>query len=288
MDNIFSMISDNAFLHVLIIILIASLLHLVSDSVVGYVIKISTRRHKDQTKTDAKKREATLVSIFSTVIKLLIWIVAVMAVLDAINLNISSIAAGAGVVGIIVGLGAQTTIRDYLAGVFIILENQYRVGDVVTLSGGSTGMTGTSGTVEEITLRITKLRGLDGTLNVVRNGEASIITNRTFKYANIVIDVGVDYDSDIDKVEKIMNQVGQDMMKDEGFAHDIFEPISFLYIDDFLSSSIIVRAVGKVKPAMQWEVAGEYRRRLLTEFNKSSIEIAHSQVIVHKDKNKQA
>lgn len=284
MDFDFNAFFNNIFFQLAMILFIATVLHYLSDMIVSGTMRLFVRRKKDQTKIDAKKQEDTLVSIFSTVVKLLIWLVAIMAVLDALDFNIASIAAGAGVIGIIVGLGAQTTIRDYLAGVFIVLENQYRVGDVITLSGGSTGMTGTSGTVEEITLRITKLRGLDGTLNVVRNGEASIITNRTFKYANIVIDVGVDYDSDINSVEKIMNKVGQDMMNDSDMAHDIFEPISFLYIDDFLSSSIVVRAMGKVKPAMQWEVAGEYRRRLLEAFNKDGIEIAHSQVIVHKDK----
>lgn len=283
MEINFSTITNNILVHIAIIILIAFLLHFFSDTIVSYLIKVLTRRQKDQTKTDAKKREATLTSIFSTVAKLFIWTVAIVAVLDAINLNISSIAAGAGVVGIIVGLGAQTTIRDYLAGVFIILENQYRVGDVITLSGGSTGMTGTSGTVEDITLRITKLRGLDGTLNVVRNGEASIITNRTFKFANIVIDIGIDYKSDIDVVEKIMNKVGQDMMKNEKFLHNIFEPISFLYIDDLSESSIIVRAMGKVKPAEQWEVAGEYRRLLLAAFNEAGIRIALPQVVIHKE-----
>lgn len=283
MEINFSSISNNILVHIAIIILVAFLLHFFSDTIVSYFIKVLTRRQKDQTKTDAKKREATLTSIFSTVAKLFIWTVAIVAILDAINLNISSIAAGAGVVGIIVGLGAQTTIRDYLAGVFIILENQYRVGDVITLSGGSTGMTGTSGTVEDITLRITKLRGLDGTLNVVRNGEASIITNRTFKFANIVIDIGIDYKSDIDVVEKLMNKVGQDMMKNEKFLHNIFEPISFLYIDDLSDSSIIVRAMGKVKPAEQWEVAGEYRRLLLKAFNEANVKIALPQVVVHKE-----
>ncbi|PKL31567.1 hypothetical protein CVV43_01705 [Candidatus Saccharibacteria bacterium HGW-Saccharibacteria-1] len=283
MEINFSSISNNILVHIAIIILVAFLLHFFSDTIVSYFIKVLTRRQKDQTKTDAKKREATLTSIFSTVAKLFIWTVAIVAILDAINLNISSIAAGAGVVGIIVGLGAQTTIRDYLAGVFIILENQYRVGDVITLSGGSTGMTGTSGTVEDITLRITKLRGLDGTLNVVRNGEASIITNRTFKFANIVIDIGIDYKSDIDVVENIMNKVGQDMMKNEKFLHNIFEPISFLYIDDLSDSSIIVRAMGKVKPAEQWEVAGEYRRLLLKAFNEANVKIALPQVVVHKE-----
>lgn len=284
MEIDFIVLFSNVFIKIIIVILVAGLLHVFSDSIVGSVIKIFTRNKKDQTKIDTKKREATLVSVFSTVVKIMIWSVVVMVILDMLNINIASIAAGAGIIGIIVGLGAQTTIRDYLAGVFIILENQYRVGDVITLSGGNAGTIGTSGTVEEITLRITKLRGLDGTLNVVRNGEASIITNRTFKFSNIVIDIGVDYSSDIELVEKIMNQVGQDMMEVEKLSHDIFEPISFLYIDDFMDSSIVVRAMGKVKPAEQWKVAGEYRKRLLKAFNASNIKIALPQVVVHNEK----
>jgi len=280
----YKLLFDNVIFQISIILLISAGLHYLSDFIVGYIIKLFVRRRKDQTKTDAKKREATLVSIFSTIAKLLIWMVAVMAIFDKLSLDITSIAASAGIIGIIVGLGAQTTIRDYLAGVFILLENQYRVGDVITLSGGNTGMVGTSGEVVEITLRITKLRGLDGTLNVVRNGEASIITNRTFKYANIVIDVGVSYDSDIDEVEKVMNEIGQSMTNNSDLAGDIFESISFLHIDSFSPSSVIVRAMGKVKPAKQWDVAGEYRRRLLKAFAKSSIEISLPQIVLHQKK----
>lgn len=284
MELNFNTFSNNIFFQIAIILFVAMLLHYLSDIIVAYIMRLFISRQKKLNKIDAKKREDTLVSIFSTVVKLLVWLVAFMAILSAFNFNIASIATGAGIIGIVVGLGAQTTIRDYLAGVFIILENQYRVGDVITLSGGTTGMIGTSGEVEEITLRITKLRGLDGTLNVVRNGEASIITNRTFKYANIVIDVGVDYGSDIDVVEKIMDEIGKGMLKEEKLAGDIFEPILFLHIDDFSSSSIIVRAMGKVKPAKQWDIAGEYRRRLLKAFNKEGVEIALPQVVIHEKK----
>lgn len=284
MEIFFDTLFNNIFFQVGLILLIALILHYFSNLIVGNVMKLFVRREKSQTKIDAKKREDTLTSIFSTIVRLLIWAIAAMAILDSLNFNITSIAAGAGVVGIVVGLGAQTTIRDYLAGVFILLENQYRVGDVVTLSGGATGMIGTSGEVEEITLRITKLRGLDGTLNVVRNGEASIVTNRTFKYANIVIDVGVSYDSDIDMVEKVMNHVGRSIMKDEALAEDIFEPITFLRVDNFSPSSVDVRAMGKVKPAKQWAVAGEYRRRLLKSFAKHNIEISFPQLVVRQKK----
>ncbi|MDK2899026.1 MAG: moderate conductance mechanosensitive channel [Patescibacteria group bacterium] len=274
---------NNSFVRIIIIVLIAILLHYLSSKIIGYLIRFFVQREKSQTLADAKKREDTLIGLGSTLTKIIIWAIAIFAILDVFKFNIASVMAGAGVVGIVVGLGAQTTIRDYLAGIFILLENQYRVGDVITLSGGSVGV-GTSGVVEEITLRITKIRDLDGALNVVRNGEANVITNLTFEYSSVVIDVGVDYASDIDNVEKIMNKVGKDMLKDQELAPSIKEPISFLRVSDFTDNSVVVKVIGKVKPAKQWEIAGEYRRRLLKAFNEAGIEIAFPQVVVHQKK----
>lgn len=186
--------------------------------------------------------------------------------------------------GIIIGLGAQATIRDYLAGISILAENQYRVGDIITLSGGTTG-DGASGVVEEITLRITKLRDLDGTLNIVRNSDASVITNRTYKYSSVVIDVGVAYDSDIDAVERVMNAVGDELLNDPIFGVDIVEQIKFLRVNEFGESAILVKAVGKVQPARQWEIGGEYRRRLLKAFTAEDIVIAFPQLDLHQIKS---
>jgi len=283
MGTAFSLFFDNIFIRIAIILLVAFLFHYFSGMVIGYLTKFFIQREKSQTIADAKKREDTLVGLINTVAKIIIWLVAALAILDVFEFNVASVVAGAGVVGIIFGLGAQTTIRDYLAGVFILLENQYRVGDIITLSGGSIGL-GTSGVVEEITLRITKLRDLDGALNVVRNGEATVITNLTFEYSSVVIDVGIDYKSDIDNVEKVMNKVGKDMFKDQDFASNIKEPISFLRVNGFTDSAVVVKVIGKVKPSKQWEIAGEYRRRLLKAFNEAGIEMAFPQVIVHQKK----
>jgi small-conductance mechanosensitive channel len=212
-------------------------------------------------------------------------VVAGATILRVLEFDLASIATGAGFLGIVVGLGAQATIRDYLAGMFILLENQYRVGDIVTLSGGTTGVgtsgAGTSGVVEEITLRITKLRDLDGTLNIIRNGEASVVTNRTFDYSSVVLDVGVAYDTDIDTAERVMNQVGEEMLEDKILHEEINEPIKFLRVDRFADSAVILKAVGQVKPASQWTVAGEYRRRLLKAFAKEKIEITLPQLVIH-------
>jgi len=271
---------NNPILLIILILAVTVGLHHVSGVIVAEVVQRIMRPHGLETKADNNKRKDTLRNVFSATARLMIWLIAVGAILGVLRFNLASIATGAGFVGIIIGIGAQATIRDYLAGISILIENQYRVGDIVTLSGGTIGM-GTSGLVEEITLRITKLRDLDGTLNIIRNGEASVITNRTYKYSSVVLDVGVAYDSDIDVVEKVMNAVGKAMQKDDLLGSKINEPIAFFRVDQFAASSIIVKAVGKVTPAAQWEIAGEYRRRLLKAFAKEGIEIALPQVIVH-------
>jgi small-conductance mechanosensitive channel len=275
-ENVF----ENPFLQSIIVIIIAAVAHRLSSVGVANLVYKILKRHESENQTDRKKRANTLSGIFKAGSALIIWMVAVGFILASFDVNLAQVAAGAGFLGIILGIGAQTTIRDYLAGVFILSENQYRVGDIVTLNGGGVSQP-TSGVIDDITLRITKLRDLDGNLHIVRNGEASIITNRTYKYSSIVIDIGVTYDSDIDEIEKVANRVGKSMIKDQELAKVIKEPIHFLRITDFADSAIIVRMIGKVSPAKQWDVAGEYRRQLLTAFRENNIEIAFPQVVVH-------
>jgi small-conductance mechanosensitive channel len=270
---------------IVIIVAVAFFLHHFTGIIVKNFVHRLLLRHDFETQTDRMKQEDTLRSVFKTGLGLVIWLVAFGWILSVMQVNLVQIAAGAGFLGIIIGLGAQATIRDYLAGVFILTENQYRVGDIVTLAGGGVGQE-TSGVIEDISLRITKLRDLDGTLHIIRNGEASIVTNRTYKYSSVVIDVGVAYDSDIDLVEKTMNEVGKGMLKDEELARVIKEPIQFFRVDGFGENAVIIKTLGKVTPAKQWDIAGEYRRRLLAAFNKKGIEIAYPQVVVRKPKEK--
>jgi len=272
-------------MQIIIVLIVAFVLHHFSGFVMRNFVHRLLIRHDFETEIDRIKQEDTLRSIFRTLVSLLVWLTAVGWILSILNVNIAKIAAGAGFLGIIIGLGAQATIRDYLAGFFVLTENQYRIGDIVTLAGGGVGQK-TSGIIEDITLRITKLRDLDGTIHIIRNGEASVITNRTYKYSSVVIDIGVAYDSDIDLVEKTMNEVGMGMLKQEELAKVIKEPIQFYRVDEFGNSAVIIKTLGKVIPAKQWYIAGEYRRRLLVAFKKNGIEIAFPQVVVHKAKDK--
>lgn len=272
---------SNPFTQSLIIILVALIAKNVIALVVDRIVRHAIKAHHYATPLEERKRENTIRSVFNTIVGIVIWTIAILAIADAFGINFTAVAASLGFLGVIIGLGAQTTIRDYVAGIFILIENQYRVGDIVTLSGGSTGQFGTSGVVEDITLRITKLRDLDGTLNIVRNGEAAIITNRTYEYSSVVIDVSVAYDSDIDKVEDVMNRVGKEMIEDADMARAIKEPIRFLRVDDFVDSAVVIKAFGTVEPAEQWTVAGDYRRRLLAAFRREGIEIPLPQIVMH-------
>jgi small-conductance mechanosensitive channel len=280
MPSEYSDLLSNVFVRLLLILIATVIVHLVVRVSIEHTVRRLVFRERYENKIDEKKREDTLIGILRTGAAVLIWMIGVLLILDALGANLAALAAGAGLFGIIIGMGAQSTIRDILAGIFILFENQYRVGDIITVSGGTTGI-GTSGVVEDITLRITKLRDLDGTLNIVRNGEASVITNRTFKYSSVVVDVTVTYESDIDKVEELMNKVGLKVAGDEKWKSLTIEPIQFLRIDAFNESGAVARAVGKVAPASQWDVAGAYRRELLDALSKGSVQVGLPQVVVH-------
>jgi small-conductance mechanosensitive channel len=276
---------DNPVVQIVIVVIVAYVLHRFSGYLVSNFVHRILIRHDFETISDRSKQEDTLRAVFRTAISLIIFLTAFSVILAVLHFNFAQIATGAGFLGIIIGIGAQTTIRDYLAGIFILTENQYRVGDIITLAGSGVGAP-TSGVIEDISLRITKLRDLDGALHIIRNGEASIITNRTYKYSSVVIDVGVAYDSDIDLVEKIMNDVGKHMLRDPKLAKVIIEPIGFLRVDAFGSSAVMIKTLGKVIPSKQWDIAGEYRRRLLAAFNDKGIEIVLPQIVVHNAKTK--
>lgn len=269
----------NKLVHVLLTIIIALILQLLVRAPIERLVRRAIRSHRYTSKEEEKKREDTLITVFHTAGMVMIWIVTLIVVLFQLKVNVAGLLTGAGVIGVFVSLGAQSTIRDFLAGIFIIMENQYRVGDIINLSAGVPG--GVSGVVEDITVRITKLRDLDGNLHIVTNGSAGVITNMTFQFANVNIDIPVSYAADIDKVKKIINDVGIELAGDKELGHDVVEAVQFLRVDQFGDSVIIVKAFGKVKAGAQWDVAGEFRKRLKEAFDKKGIDLPYPQVVVH-------
>jgi small-conductance mechanosensitive channel len=282
--EIFLSIFHHPFTQIALILIVAVVLQIIIRRTIDRIVHRVLRRHKYASQLDEEKREHTLTTIFRTASAVVIWTTVIVLILVQLDVNIAALLTGAGVLGIIVGLGAQSAIRNFLAGLFIIAENQYRVGDIVTLTAAGKDI---SGVVEDITIRITRLRDLDGNLYTVQNGEVTVVSNSSFGYANVNIDISVAYNSDVDAVEKVMNDVGKAMLDDAKWSPHIFEPIQFFRVDGFEDSAVRIKALGKVEPAMQWELAGEYRRRIKKAFEKHHIEIPFPQQVVHTISSKQ-
>lgn len=246
---------------------------------ISRIVRRAVRSHKYESKSVEHQREKTLVGILGTATAVVVWVVAAILILSALDVNIAALATGAGLIGVVVGFGAQNTIKDFLAGIFIIAENQYRIGDIVEIAGKA-------GVVEDITIRITRLRDLDGYVHIIPNGIIDSVTNMTFQYANVNVNVGVAYDSKIDKVINVINDVGQEMAQRGKYKDDIVDPIEFLRVDSFDDSAVTLKAVGKVAPGKQWDIAGEFRHQLKNAFDKNNIEIPFPQRVIHTKKDK--
>jgi small conductance mechanosensitive channel len=265
---------------VVAIFVVALIIHKIIGKIIEKAVQRAMRFEKFVKPVDRKKREKTLVAVFRAAANVVLWTLSIILILMVLDVNVPALLTGAGLIGIVVGFGAQSTIKDLLAGIFISTENQYRVGDIVTLhaTGGPV-----SGVVEDFSLRVTKLRDLDGNLHIVENGASSEVTNLSFKFANVNIDVRVGYDSDIDKVEAVINKLGNDMAADKEWKEHILEPIQFLRVDEFEDAGVRIKSLGKVVPSKQWDISGEFRRRLLKEFKRNGIAIAYPQMIIHQD-----
>jgi moderate conductance mechanosensitive channel len=276
------MITDSSYAQILLTIAIVALAQIVIRASLARMVHRVVRGHKYETKAEELQREETLVRVFRTLSATALWTVGIIVILAELHVHFAALLTGAGLIGVIVGFGAQNVLKDLLAGIFVIMENQYRVGDIVSMSAGVNSPV--SGVVEDISVRATRLRDLDGNLHIVPNGSAGIITNLSYKFAQVNINVNVGYRSDIDKVESIINSIGQDMAHDEAWERKIIDPIKFVRVDNFGDHGITVKALGKVKPGAQWDVASAFRRRLKVAFEKHGIEIGLPQIVVHETK----
>jgi len=221
---------------------------------------------KGESKEGIKKRRDTLVGVLTGVGRVFIVIVAVMMILDEAGVPIASALVGLGIAGLAIGFGAQYLIRDLIAGMFIILENQYRVGDVARVAD-------VAGLVEEVTLRKTVLRDLDGIVHHVPNGEIRIASNFTRHYARVNLNVSVAYGTDLDHAMSVINRVGKELADDKNWREKIISPPKAERVDNLGDSGIEIKILGDVKPIQQWAVMGELRLRLKKAFDAEGIEI---------------
>jgi len=252
---------------VLIIILIIALR--VSSFLITKLKKILVRRtvnHSQEPDTEAEKRLNTLMGIVRKGTSIIIWTVFIMIFLKKINIDIGPILAGAGIVGLAVGFGAQELVRDLITGFFILLENQIRTGDVAIING-------TGGLVEKIELRTVSLRDQAGTVHIFQNGKINTISNMTKEWSAMVFDIGVAYKEDLNQVMQVMKDVSEELRNDEKFKPLILEPMEIFGLDSFGDSALIVKGRIKTKPIQQWTVGREYNKRLKEAFDKYNIEI---------------
>ncbi|TET26181.1 MAG: mechanosensitive ion channel [Dehalococcoidia bacterium] len=252
---------------ILVIILLAYMTYKMAKVVMPKLVaRLVTSRGKGRRVKDVQKRSHTLSRFLISMIGVVVVIVAIFMILSEIGLDITPLLAGAGVVGIAVGFGAQSIIKDFLTGLFIVLDDYYSKGDVVRVAG-------IAGLVEEVNLRRTILRDLDGIVHIIPNGEISVASNFTRNWSRVNINIPVAYGEDLDKVIAVINRVGQELAEDEAFAPLIIKAPQVLRVDKFGDSAIEIKVLGETQPIKQWDVMGELRKRIKKAFDEEGIEI---------------
>lgn len=277
-EKFFTGLANYDWLDPIFIILLAILASFLSRKLIDFAFGLRKKTKRVKRSEERLKRNETITKIAKTAVDIVIWIAAAVNFLTSIGVNVASLMTGAGLIGVVIGLGAQTTTRDILAGFFIVGENQYRVGDTIEMMIAGRLITGK---VENITLRITQVRDIDGKVHTIRNGASEAVTNMSFKYANVNLEFGVSYDTDIDKLEEVINNVGEKMLEDEELKKEIIEPIKFMRVNRFLDSSMQIKCLGKVKAGRQWHIAGIFRREIKKAFDEHDIILPYPQMVIH-------
>ncbi|MBN1309715.1 MAG: mechanosensitive ion channel family protein [Chitinispirillaceae bacterium] len=215
---------------------------------------------------EIEKRVTTLGAIVQKMVTVSIFVIGVIMVMDELGFDVKAMLAGVGIVGVAVGFGAQNLVRDVISGLFVIFENRIRVGDVAIING-------TGGLVEQVNLRTSVLRGLDGTVHVFPNGAVTTLSNMTHDFSYYVFDLGVAYKEDTDHVSEVLKRIGEELRNDPEFGDAVLEPLEILGVDAFADSAVIIKARIKTLPIKQWSVGREMNRRIKKRFDELGIEI---------------
>ncbi len=263
---------------ILIIAIASYLLNKILSKIIKKSVRMAVKANSSTSEEAGKKREDTLIRIFNGALSIVILTIAILMILQEAGLEIGPILAGAGIVGLAFGFGGQYLIRDVITGLFIILENQYRIGDVVNIDG-------TGGMVQDISLRKTTLRDLDGTVHHMPHGTITKAANLSKDWARVNLDMGIAYDTNLEHLIEVINRTGNELAEDPAFKDSIISPPKFLRVNEFADSAIIVKILGETKSLKQWEITGEYRKRLKIAFDKEGIEIPFPQRVIHQAKD---
>ena len=258
----------------LLIVLLSVFAYILGTRLVSFIVKravTSGAKHRAWHKKDIEKRQKTLVDLFANMWRIIVTITAIYAALRLfipdITTTLAPLFASAGIIGIALGFGAQSLIKDFLSGIFIISENQYRVGDIVEIEGFS-------GTVERIGTRSTVLRDVDGNVHYFPNGMVQHVINKTMGFSMARFTVLLHPETDVDDASEIIDKIGKQLAEEEIWKDKILSPPAFVALGEITGSSIEIIVAGKTQPSDQWGVIAEMRRRLLEEFEEKSIRLA--------------
>lgn len=257
-------------LNIVIIIAVLLALVIVVIIVARRIRRLVERRISDD-KQIIKKRTFTFISVVSNLIIIISVVAALLIIADQVGISVTPILAGAGVASIVIGFGAQSLIKDLINGIFILLEQWYQVNDIITIGD-------TTGTVERFNLRTTVIRDLEGTLHFVPNGEISKLSNRTHTWSRALIQIGVHYKENIDKVIKVLEEVFDGLISDKKYKKSILERPEILGeggVSELSDSAVVFTIICKVKPGQQWTIARQLRKRIKERFDMEGIEIPY-------------
>ena len=228
---------------------------------------------------EAKKRAHTLGNILRHGVLIVISFIALLMILGELGIQVGPLLATAGIGALAVGFGGQSLVKDVISGFFIILENQYRIGDAIEVAG-------VSGLVESVSLRRTVLRDLEGKVHTIPNGEIKIVSNLSKEWARSVLDVPVSYRDDVDQVIELLEQIGKELAAEEPWKRVLLEPLQVFGVERFGESELVIRVVVKTVPLKQWEVGRELRKRIKIRFDERGIQIPFPhRVLIQEDKN---
>lgn len=229
-----------------------------------------------QPEVEIEKRVDTLSHVIYRTAWAIALVIGALTILPELGINIGALLAGAGLIGLAVGFGAQSLVKDIINGMFILVENQYGKGDVVNIAGHG-------GLVEDVNLRRTLLRDLDGVVHSIPNGEVTTSSNLTRGWARVNMNVSVAYGENLDHVIEVIDRVGKELAEDPDFGPLILGAPHVLRVDAFGDSGIEIKILGETQPIRQWDVMGEMRRRLKKAFDEEGIEIPfpHRVMVTH-------
>lgn len=264
-----SPISSEKAIKILIIMIGAILFTLLVRLIINQFIK--SRFYKDLfKKTAPKRRLKTFTMITKNSLTTLVVLTSLFLIFDILlePKELTTILASAGIIGVILGFGAQSLIKDVINGIFILFENQYVIGDSVKIGD-------IAGTIEDITLRVTSIRDIEGHLHFIPNGEVKTVSNRSRQWSRVILDVGVPYNEDLKKAFDLLNEIGKEISEDENYKNYIITPIRVLGITEFGESAAIIRVWGKVKPGKNFPINREFRKRLIEKAGQLKLKIPY-------------